>query len=215
MRSNIKRTIIGGLIIGLGIPGIFYPVMAQDDGNPQAGPQISGTDEGVSQNDERDSVVLDEITVVGEQSLISIRYRIERAEDNLYSMFNELNSSDDFDIVCRNIRITNSHIPQRRCEPVFFSELRKNSAQFTQSELRQAWSEDGIDIAVMERAMDFIEPESRLREQAATSFEALQEEMLRIALENPQYLQSLEQLGQLKAFLEEARQKRFSQKDPD
>jgi len=153
--------------------------------------------------------LLEEITVVGEQNFISIRNRIERAEENLYGLFNELNSRDDFDIVCRVIRITNSRIPCRSCEPVFFTELRRNSSQFAQSELRQAWSDEGIDLALLDRAMDLIPEERELQDLAATTFEELQEEMLRIATENPQYLQALMQVAELKALLEQERQKQF------
>ena len=40
-------------------------------------------------------------------------------ENKIFSMFNELNSDDDFDILCDNIAPTGSHIRQRVCEPRF------------------------------------------------------------------------------------------------
>ena len=163
----------------------------------------------VTGRDEAGPERLEEIIVVGEQSFIAIRSQIERAEDRLYSLFNDLNSRDDFDIVCRTIQTTNSNIPRRICEPVFFSELRRSTSRFALSELRQAWSEDGIDIALADRAMDYIPEEAELREMAATTFEQLQEEMLRLAEEHPGYLQALLQVGELKALLQRERQQRF------
>ena len=45
-----------------------------------------------------DSVaLLEEITVVGERTFISMRNQLTRAEDNLYSLF------DEFDIICREL----------------------------------------------------------------------------------------------------------------
>ncbi|MBT8146604.1 MAG: hypothetical protein KJN90_07100 [Gammaproteobacteria bacterium] len=188
--------------------------MAQDTATEQAlaDDAKSATENQTTQSEPE---LLEEITVVGEQNFISIRYRIERAEDNLFGLFNDLNSRDDFDIVCRTIRITNSNIPRRSCEPVFFTELRRNSSQFAQSELRQAWSDEGIDIALLDRAMDLIPEDKELQELAATTFEQLQEEMLRIATENPKYLEALMQLGEVKALLQRERQKQFGVPDND
>lgn len=193
------------------LPWLLFPVigMAQQP-IPDAGASSTATPpEALAEAAEPPVEPLEEITVVGEQTFISLRHQIERAEDSLYRLFNELNSDDSFDIICRRIEYTRSHIPRRSCEPVFLTERRRNSSMFAQSEMRQAFSEDGIDTAVLIRGMDFLESEKELQEQAEGDFEALNEEIFRIAAEHPDYLDALLRVGQLKSTLEEARQKKF------
>jgi hypothetical protein len=48
-------------------------------------------------------------------------YIIE-AEDQLYELFNSINSTDRFDIVCRKETRTGSNIPERVCTPNFLIE---------------------------------------------------------------------------------------------
>lgn len=48
-------------------------------------------------------------------------YIIE-AEDQLYELFNSINSTDRFDIVCRKETRTGSNIPERVCTPKFLIE---------------------------------------------------------------------------------------------
>lgn len=155
-------------------------------------------------------VPIEEITVVGEKTLIGLRYEIEREEDNLYRLFNELNSSDDLDIKCRLVRKSNSHIRSRVCEPVFFSRLRTESNRNALADIRTAWSDDGIDPVLLGNAMDTLESDSELRGKAAKDFELLSEEMLRIALENPDYLGYLQKIGELKANFERERDRHFN-----
>jgi hypothetical protein len=152
---------------------------------------------------------IEEITVRGEQTFISIRAQITRAEDNLYSLFNDLNSKDEFDIFCRKTRSTYSYIPKRSCDPVFFTNARAVSAQSAVSEMRQAFSDGGVDIEILNRAWTFIEPESEIKQQVAKDYEDLNNEIQRIALENPDYLNALMQLGELKDLLRREREKVF------
>ncbi|MFM1896152.1 MAG: hypothetical protein RLZZ385_1226 [Pseudomonadota bacterium] len=152
---------------------------------------------------------IEEITVVGEKTLIGLRHEIEREEDNLYRLFNDLNSNDDMDIKCRIVRKSNSHISARQCEPVFFSKLRTSSNRNALAEIRSAWSNDGIDPVLLGNAMDTLESDSELRAKAAPDFELLSEEMLRIATEHPDYLQSLRKIAELKANFEQERARHF------
>ncbi len=155
---------------------------------------------------------LESITVTGTKSLSSLRFEIQRAEDNLYSMFNELNSSNDMDIICRIVQKVNSHIRQRVCEPVFFSKLRKENAQRAHSDIRMAFTDEGIDPVLLENGLDFLEPDWVLRELAEPDYQELNEEILRIALANPDYLAALQQIAALKANYDLERQKRSNSK---
>ncbi|MFL2873600.1 MAG: hypothetical protein ACJZ8M_09750 [Pseudohongiellaceae bacterium] len=76
---------------------------------------------------------IEEIQVLGTRTLYSIRMEIVDEENKIFSMFNELNSDDRFDILCDKIAPTGSHIQQRVCEPRFVTETR---AQMTQDYVR-------------------------------------------------------------------------------
>ena len=152
---------------------------------------------------------IEEIQVTGERTLLTMRNEIIREEENLYRIFNELNSHDRFDITCKEERRVYSHIPARNCYPKFFTDLRMDTTRFAVGELRQAFSDDGVDPALFELGLSRIESDRELREKSAGDYQALSEEMLRIASENPDYLNILMKVADLKANYEAARKERF------
>ena len=152
---------------------------------------------------------IEEIQVIGERTLLTMRNEIIREEENLYRIFNELNSHDRFDITCKEERRVFSNIPARNCLPKFFTDLRMDTNRFALSELRQAFSPDGVDPALFELGLSRIENDRELREKSAGDYQALSEEMLRIASENPDYLNILMKVADLKANYEAARKERF------
>ena len=152
---------------------------------------------------------IEEILVTGERTFISLRNEIRREEENLYRIFNELNSHDRFDITCKEERRVFSNIPARNCLPKFFTDLRMDTTRFALGELRQAFSADGVDPALFELGLSRIENDRELREKSAGDYQALSEEMLRIATENPDYLNALMKVADLKANYEAARKERF------
>jgi len=184
------------LLIGV-IPVCLY---GQEDENadPDQEPQ-----ENVSQRP------IEEIQVTGERTLLTMRNEIIREEENLYRIFNELNSHDRFDITCKEERRVFSNIPARNCLPRFFTDLRMDTNRFALSELRQAFSPDGVDSALFELGMARMKNDRQIRELAAGDYQALSEEMLRIATENPDYLNILMKVADLKANYEAARKERF------
>lgn len=179
-----------------------FPVFAQDDGK-EVGAAESGTP----------PVPIEEITIVGERNLLNMHHQIEREEENLYSLFNDLNSSDELDIKCRTVTRRLSHIQERVCEPVFLSKSRVESNRNAFSEIRQAWSDDGIDPVLLLNGLDLLESEHELRDKNEPGFDALSEEMLRIATEHPEYLANLQRIAQLKADYEAARKRAFGKDD--
>ena len=152
---------------------------------------------------------IEEIQVTGERTLLTMRNEIIREEENLYRIFNELNSHDRFDITCKEERRVFSHIRARNCLPKFFTDLRMDTTRFAVGELRQAFSDDGVDPALFELGLSRIENDRELREKSAGDYQALSEEMLRIASENPDYLNILMKVADLKANYEAARKERF------
>ena len=135
---------------------------------------------------------IEEIQVLGTRTLYSIRMEIVDEENKIFSMFNELNSDDRFDILCDNIAPTGSHIKQRVCEPRFVTETR---AQMTQDYVR------GIGMLV---------GSSDLEVETAMEREELEKEHLRIAVEHPEYLEMLTELTNLRDTLESRRNDQWS-----
>lgn len=152
---------------------------------------------------------IEQITVTGERTLLSMKNALERAEEDMYRAFNSLNSNDDFDIFCVTETKTTSHIVQRGCEPVFLTNLRKETSQNALSQIRNAYTTDGIDVTLLNYGLSFLESEKELKAQASDKYEALSLEILRIANENPDYMDALRRIGELREEYEAARKARF------
>lgn len=75
----------------------------------------------------------EEITVYGEKSLVRLRHAFYRAEDNLFSVFNDLNSNDDFDVNCDYVAFPRGRWNHHQCRPRFAI---KAEAKATQDAMR-------------------------------------------------------------------------------
>ena len=135
---------------------------------------------------------IEEIQVLGSRTLYSIRMEIVDEENKIFSMFNELNSDDDFDILCDNITPTGSHIRQRVCEPRFVTETRARMAQ-----------DFMLGIGALNESSD-LGVETKLQQ------DELEKEHLRIAAEYPEYLEMLTKLMNLRATLETRKDDQWS-----
>jgi hypothetical protein len=72
---------------------------------------------------------IEEITVTGQRSLFDLRMKVSEAEDAMYALFNELNTDDKYDVVCKiEIRYF-SHIKQKRCLPQYALDALMDAAQ--------------------------------------------------------------------------------------
>ena len=135
---------------------------------------------------------IEEIQVLGSRTLYSIRMEIVDEENKIFSMFNELNSDDGFDILCDNIAPTGSHIRERVCEPRFVTETRARMAQ-----------DFMLGIGLLNESSD-LEIETRPQQ------DKLEQEHLRIAAEYPEYLEMLTKLMNLRATLQARRDDQWS-----
>lgn len=156
---------------------------------------------------------LEEILVLTERSFIALRYQIRREEESLYDLFNTYNSDDDFDITCRLIRGV-SHIPQRECEPRFLTRARRMNSIMGLANLRSGFSGGdlesggGADLA-FERGVNDLASAKELAEQEGNKFEVMNLEMLRLALENEEYRDTLMRIAALKEALIRKREERW------
>ena len=196
---KISNPLVGFTVSFLLIPNFLFG--NQDQDGIEAGIETESQEQ---INEETDSLnttssipqasdrPIEEIQVLGTRTLYSIRMEIVDEENKIFSMFNELNSDDRFDILCDNIAPTGSHIKQRVCEPRFVTETR---AQMTQDYVR------GIGMLV---------GSSDLEVETAMEREELEKEHLRIAVEYPEYLEMLTELTNLRDTLESRRNDQWS-----
>jgi hypothetical protein len=121
----------------------------------------------------------DQFVVTG-KALNDLRLRIRRAEDDVYARFNEINSDDRFDIHCYSYVPIDSHIARRAC-------------------VSNAWRAADVDIgqATLAQMRGESGPNPELfRGQQWVMQQKLNEEMRRLATEDPALRQELVRLGQ-------------------
>ena len=82
--------------------------------------------------DEADSAIteeVEEIVVYGERSIIDLRFEVYRAQENLFDVFNELNSTDEFDVKCEYVtRLATGRRKHHVCEPKYLRLHRADAA---------------------------------------------------------------------------------------
>jgi len=122
---------------------------------------------------------IEEITVVGQQSLSRLRLRITEKEDEIFSFFNDNNSSRRMDIICTKRRPTGTYMMKRECEPRF---MRERRVELTRD------ARQGIGVGFTQ---------GDLAGMLAQEFEKLQNEMLTLMLTNKEFAEALADLADL------------------
>ena len=150
---------------------------------------------------------IEEISVVGERSTLFLLEEIKNAEVLMYDIFNDLNSTDDFDVNCRNVTHTGTLIPEWECDSGFMTRERFQNTQ------------DFLQFGFMPKSDEEMYWENR--EKVA----ALNAEMLSLAKENPELAEAMLELNAKRQRLEEMESRKrektkgfFSRllgKDPD
>ena len=141
---------------------------------------------------DKSSRPIEEITVVGQQSLARLGRLVEDKQEEIFAFFNENNSSDKFDIICKRRAATGTYIKARVCEPRFLSEFRGEKAR----EARM-----GFGLYYNQR---------ELVELSLEEFEQLQNEMTEMMLTHKEYSDALADLADLSENYESQRVEYFS-----
>jgi len=143
------------------------------------------------------AAVIEEILVTEIRSPRLWRLNIERAEDDVYNLFNRLTDNSDYKVDCRREGTTQSRILVRTCEPRFVTRRR---ALNTRNMIVDWRSDDEDMIRGMENAINnkYVN-ESELQHDLAGKYEEMNQAMLELALENPDLMRALERLGALRA----------------
>ncbi len=136
---------------------------------------------------------VEEITVTARRSLYSLRSEIRRTKRMLYLTYNEHNQVKEFQVHCRKKELYEDLLRAYRCWPQFFEDVVAADAQAV------------INGAGMVRAvyggqsmnLQGITPIATLKARNRSRFESLKNNILVIAMEQPDVYDSLTKLAQL------------------
>lgn len=134
-----------------------------------------------------EEAAIDEITVIGARELRTLRIEIARAEDEIFTIFNELNEDDDYDMVCKTERPVGTHIARRVCRARLFREKMAEDAK------------RAMDGDVMTGAMIDTEKHNKI----------LQEKLRSMALESPEFAEALQKRYALRQKYEQEYAKKY------
>lgn len=147
------------------------------------------------ESDSASSDVLEEIIVYGDKSLPSIRRELYRAEENVFLMFNSLNSKDEYDIQCDYVELLGSRKRHHVCQPKFYIRIMADNAG--------AMMSDG---GFGEQKGFYVPGLSNGR--VAKKEKLLWEEMAVLVFEHPELREALAKLAELNQALESEVQRR-------
>lgn len=148
---------------------------------------VSYGDETSPEKESQESAeAIDEIVVYSEKSIALLRHEVHIAEDKVFSMFNSLNSRDEFDISCSLQRDRDSSLRSRVCRANFYSDIE-----------RQAGNRTFIGILNNRSRNLLVEKKRRLRR-----------EMEYLARTQPEFLESLIELADAEDLLKAERKRR-------
>ncbi len=90
--------------------------------NPENNEETGASVSRVTNPDQNNQAVLEEVIVVGQHSISTIRREMFNTQDLVYDTFNELNIEDEYDMVCIKEARIGSQIKYKKCRPRFMME---------------------------------------------------------------------------------------------
>lgn len=136
---------------------------------------------------------IEEIEVIGERSLLQLRLEIKQAEVHMFDLFNALNSTDDFDVTCRNVTHTGTLIPTWECDAGYMRRARFQNVQ------------DFLNFGIPPKSEQELWWENRHKT------EQLNAEMKAVAREHPELASAMIELHEKRQRLEELEQERLAE----
>lgn len=134
---------------------------------------------------------IEEITVISQKTLLSLRYQIIRAEDRVFEVFNKLNDDDKYDIHCFLRAPTGTRIKQRDCAPNYYRN------------------------ATADQAKEFLggPPAAPVNSVIAYHGPILRDKMVELIKENPELVNAMVDYYELKQELEQKHNDYYRKKD--
>ncbi|MEM9334183.1 MAG: hypothetical protein AAGA33_04975 [Pseudomonadota bacterium] len=77
---------------------------------------------------------VDEVTVYAEESITFLRRKLRVVDEQFFTRYNELNSNDDFDMVCKRETRLGSQIPRQVCRSKLHRERTSEAAEDARDE---------------------------------------------------------------------------------
>jgi hypothetical protein len=146
-----------------------------------------------AEDSRRDEAADDEVIVTGKR-IGELRLEVRAAREHAYNIFNEINSTNDFDVRCADQTRAHSHQKVWVCKPRFESRLEAEAArEYLQALVISCRGPAGVTQACMfspagdrgiSRAQGIEGPKISKREQ-------MNEEIVRLANENPRFAQAI------------------------
>lgn len=143
---------------------------------------------------ERTSDSVEEVVVYGKKSLTRLRAELHLAEENVFDMFNSLNSNDEFDIHCRDQSQAGTRIKRRVCKP--------NYAKGLRSEATQRWLNSGD--ANTTDGQNFVPMSAQIQAKE----KQLRAEMELLVMQHPEFLEAVAEYDRARKVMAEEQEKR-------
>lgn len=178
--STLKRLIVAVITIG----SLSCAAIAQESTEEQVNLASDSSAAAVENDANSEQATLEELLA-----------DIKRNEVALYELFNELNSKDDFDIVCSELEAESLEAARSRCEPAFFEKIRQQNRDDI---VRGRMSDVGFFGRLRESLFGPWElSENEVRTRAADALEQVQLEFESLAASHPPLFAQLQLVGRL------------------
>jgi hypothetical protein len=103
---------------------------------------------------------VEEIEVIGQRNLLALRMQVEAAQEEVHLLFNDLNTDDDYDIVCKFQERYFSKMKEKICMPQYAWDIRAEEGRTFADKVQGIAS---AETAPANLKIDYSEP--RLKEQ--------------------------------------------------
>jgi hypothetical protein len=109
----------------------------------------------------QDDDVDEEIVVVGDKSISTLRREVYQAEEDFYELYNTLNDDPSYDVKCNFETATGTHVKNQVCRANFVAEAYARQAGRNRNDMRRM-ANQGADPALAEKTAIFEEKLSSL-----------------------------------------------------
>ena len=149
---------------------------------------------------------LPEITVTGDNSMHALKMEVIRAEELKFELFNSLNSTDDFDIICKWYSPLGTRIKKWGCDVAFLMNAGAEDADAMMS--GYGYFTAGSTEQDTARGASFVTRAQREVE-LAWRIKALNKEMIALAAEHPELAIAMVRANTLQQYYEAEGRKRY------
>ncbi|MDJ0916352.1 MAG: hypothetical protein QNJ05_01225 [Woeseiaceae bacterium] len=131
---------------------------------------------------------VEEITVVGEESVPRLRSKLRRLDQEFFRLYNELNTNDELDMICKRETRIGSQMPRTVCRSRLHRERQSEQAQ-------DLLDEDGSYFAVS-------------RSWRARHYKKVRDNVMRVLGESAELTQMMESRAALRRRIETLKQEK-------